>query len=157
MSNRMDVPLDQVLSARGTLIVGGKTYHAYKLFLQGRRQEARNMLINEHFDAYYGEKRNITTDAIVKDMYLELGVKKPDNYKSADSVVVLRAVMQRVDEYIKQLGDFEKNGYKETTVVKMSRKEDNYIMRSCGENKVAALAALGYRSIPGVVVNEITY
>jgi len=150
--NRMDVPLDQVLSARGTLIVGDKTHHVYKLFLRGRRQEARNMLISEHFDTYYGEKRNITTDAIVKDMYFELGVKKPDNYKSTDPVVVFRAVVQRVDEYIKQLEDFERDGYKETTVVKMSRKGDNYIMRSCGENKVAALAALGYQSIPGVEV-----
>jgi len=152
MNNKMDIPLNQVLSARGTLIVGGKTHHAYELFLQGRRQEARNMLIKEHFDAYYGEKRNITTDAIVKDMYFELGVKKPDNYKSTDPVVVFRAVVQRVDEYIKQLEDFERDGYKETTVVKMSRKGDNYIMRSCGENKVAALAALGYQSIPGVEV-----
>ena len=152
MSNRMDVPLDQILSARGTLIVGDKTHHAYCIFLQGRRKEARNMLIKEHFDVYYGEKRNITTDAIVKDMYLELGVKKPDDYKSTDAIIVFRAVMQRVDEYIKQLEEFERNGYKETTVVKMSCKGSNYIMRSCGENKVAALAALGHLSIPGVEV-----
>jgi len=152
MNNRIDVPLDRVLSARETLIVGGKTHHAYCIFLQGRRKEARNMLIKEHFGTYYGEKRNITTDAIVKEMYSELGMNKPDNYKSTDAIIVFRAVMQRVDEYIKQLEDFEKNGYKETTVVKMSRKGDNYIMRSCGENKVAALAALGHRSIPGVEV-----
>lgn len=152
MNNRMDIPLNQVLSARGTLIVGGRTHHAYCLFLQGRRQEARNMLIREHFDTYYGETRNITSDKIVKEMYFELGVRKPDNYKQSDPIIVLRAVSKRVDAYIKQLEDFDQNGYKETDPIKMSQRNDKYIMRSCGENKVAALAALKHKVVPGVII-----
>jgi hypothetical protein len=152
MNSRIDVPLDKVLSARGTLIVGGDTYNAYCIFLQGRWQEARGLLIQEHFNTYFGDRLNITTDKIVAEIYVRAGLKKPENYKHSDEKIVKIAVTQRVDGYLVQLEKFRQNGYVETDIVRMSRKGDQYIMRSCGENKVAALAALGHQTIPGVMI-----
>ena len=149
---RMNIPVAKILSARNTFIMEGKSYHAYCLYLKGRRKEARNILIREHFDTYYGKTRNITTDTMVKEMYLELGATKPINYMDSDPGIVLKVVAQRVDVYLKQFEDFQQNGYKETTAIKMSPKGENFILRSCGENKCIAMAALGNEFMPGVVL-----
>jgi hypothetical protein len=70
----------------------------------------------------------------------------------SDPVTVRQAVVRRVDVYLAQLEEIQRNGYKETDPIRMSRRGEHYIMRSCGENKVAALAALGKTVMPGVVI-----
>ena len=153
VGNRMDVPLNKVLSARGTLIVGGETYRAYCIFLQGQWQEARDLLIREHFAIYFAARRNVTTDKIVTEIYAALGLEKPGDYMASHQGIVTQAVEQRVDVYLAQLERFRQGGYVETDVIRMSPRGTDYIMQSCGENKVAALAALGHVVMPGVVVN----
>jgi hypothetical protein len=150
--NRVDIPLEQVLSARGDKIVGGKTYEAYRRYLIGFKDTARADLEQLHFETYYGPTRNITTDTIVKGIYDSRGIKKPTDYKDSKAEIVLEAVKKRVNDYLVQLENFRDNGYLETTVIKMAKQSDNYIMRSCGENKIAALVALGYKYISGVVL-----
>ena len=148
----MEIPLRNVLSARDDLIQGGITHQCYLWFLDGETDKARERLIKLHFDTYFGPTRNMTTDAIVKDLYESKGCLKPRDYMNSDRDIVLKAVTKRVDEYLAQLQNFQQNGYVETTKIRMSQKGPNFIMRSCGENKIAALLALGYRSIQNVQV-----
>lgn len=149
----MDILLEKVLSARGDLIMGGETYLCYLLFLGDRPGEARERLTQLHFNTYFGKTRNDTSDKIVKKIYESRKILKPVNYLNSDPEIVMEAVARRVDEYLIQLEDFRQRGYVETTTIKMSRRNDLFIMRSCGENKVAALLALGHQHIPNVVVS----
>jgi hypothetical protein len=151
---KMNVPVDKVCSDRGELIFGGWTFAAYKLYLAGEEDEARRMLEELHFTTYYKDRRNITTDKIVAEIYKERGAVKPTSHLASDPDIVRDAVRRRVNGYLEQLCKFRDNGYIETDEVRMVRHGGNlYRMTSCGENKVAALAALGHAIIPNVAVS----
>lgn len=149
----MNVPVDKVLNARGNLIVGGATYWAYQIFLSGNRGMAWEMLVREHMEWYFGPVRNATSDKIVAEIYGERGLEKPASYKDSDPEIVMRAVIRRVDWYLEQLEDFKANGFSTKETIRMRRVGDKYQMTSCGENKVAAWAALGHSTVPDVQVS----
>ena len=148
----MNVPVDKVLNARGNLIVGGDTYRAYLIFLSGNRGMAWEMLVREHMEWYFGPVRNATSDKIVAEIYAERGLEKPASYKDSDPEIVMQAVVRRVDWYLEQLEDFKKNGFSTKETIRMRRVGDQFQMTSCGENKVAAWAALGHKTVPDVKV-----
>lgn len=148
----MNVPVDKVLNARGNLIVGGDTHQAYILYLAGKKTEARAMLIHEHFDWYYGPVRNVTSDKIVAEIYAERGWKKPADYRQSNPEVVMAAVGRRVTFYLEQLEAFRDHGFSTKEVIRMKRIHEHFQMISCGENKVAAWAALGHDTVPDVKV-----
>jgi len=149
----MNVPVDKVLNARGNLIVGGDTYNSYLLHLAGDNKSAWDSLIREHFEWYYGPVRNATSDKIVAEIYAERGLEKPADYKDSDPEIVMQAVIRRVDWYLEQLDRFRDNGFSTKETIRMRRVGDKYQMTSCGENKVAAWAALGHKTVPDVKVS----
>ena len=151
---RMDVPVSLVLSGLGKLIIGDETYRAYSDYVSGREKEGRDRLIRAHYESYFSERLNVTTDGIVREVYESRGIEKPEEYMDSDPAIVREAVERRVDNYIAALDDYRRDGYKETDPVRMAVQGKHFIMRSCGYNKVAALAALGYEYMPNVVIVE---
>lgn len=149
----MNVPVDKVLNARGKLIVGGDTFNSYLLYLDGDKGAARDRLIREHYEWYFGPVLNSTSDKIVAEIYEERGLKKPADYMSSDPEIVMQAVVRRVLWYLEQLADFRDKGFSTKEKIRMRRKGDLYQMISCGENKVAAWAALGNATVPDVEVS----
>jgi hypothetical protein len=149
----MNVPVEKVLNARGKLIVGGDTFNSYLLYLAGNHKAARDRLIREHYEWYFGPVRNTTSDKIVAEIYAERGLEKPASYKESEPEIVMQAVVRRVTWYLEQLEDFRDHGFSTKEKIRMRQVGDQFQMISCGENKVAAWAALGHKTVPDVKVS----
>jgi hypothetical protein len=156
----MDIPIDKIKTNEGDRIIDSVAAAAYRMFVQGRREDARTMLIQAHFDFYYGPRLVIATDKIVQEVYRRRGRPKPENYQDVEHDIALEAVTRRVDDYLAALDETIRTGrLTRDEPLRVSMVDDEYILKSCGYNDIAAWAATEHETVPDVVLvpeKEIT-
>lgn len=157
----MNVPIDKFKTQAGERLNDNLAYHAYRAYIEGRRDEARLALINAHYDDYFGTRPGgVTTDKMVSQVYEKRGLTRPDNRKEVDLFIVKKVVAQRVDTYLMALDEIVKTGrITRAEPLRASMVNGEFILQSCGYNDITAWAAAGHEMVPDVVIvpaKEIT-
>ncbi|MCK9520235.1 MAG: hypothetical protein M0R74_14605 [Dehalococcoidia bacterium] len=136
----MQVEIHKILNGVGEKISGTKIVAAYRHLIRGDEEKAGAALGRLHYEAYWSGVRNVTTDDIVKKIYLERGIEKPVKSTDSDPDIVRDAISMRVERELKTAKDILANGMLKSPVV---IPEGEYYRLYDGFNRVALMIARG--------------
>lgn len=140
----MQVDIHKILNGVGEKISGTKIVAAYRHLIRGDEEKAGAALARLHYEAYWSGVRNVTTDDIVKKIYLERGIEKPVKSTDSDPDIVRDAISMRVERELKTAKDILATGMRKSPVV---FPEGEYYRLYDGFNRVALMIARGDKMV----------